>query len=198
MLMYKAKTYVGRKHKMHGLRKHPLYKRWINIKTRCYNENRSDYKYYGGKGIIMCDEWKNDFMSFYDWSMENGYFDELTIDRIDVNGNYDPDNCRWVDTKTQLNNMSSNKNIEYDGKTQTISEWSEELNMKYSSLYGRLESHKWDIERALTEELYSAHKKYYYNGEYHTLPELAVISDIGYKALYLRICKKGMTVEDAI
>ena len=78
-----------------------LYKVFDGMKDRCYNKLRAKYKYYGARGIKICDEWLTDFIAFYVWSMENGYRDDLTIDRIDVNSDYSPDNCRWVDHKTQ-------------------------------------------------------------------------------------------------
>lgn len=83
-----------------------LYKIFAGMKTRCYNKNRDDYKHYGKKGIKICDEWLSDFKSFYDWAINNGYQDDLTIDRKDVNGDYNPNNCRWVDKKTQSRNTS--------------------------------------------------------------------------------------------
>lgn len=89
----------------HGLRKTRLYRIWCNMKERCNNTNHPDYKrWYGCRGITVCDEWRNDFKAFYDWSMANGYGDDLTIDRINNDGNYEPSNCRWVDAKTQANN----------------------------------------------------------------------------------------------
>lgn len=88
----------------HGMIKTALYRVWANIKTCCYNEYNKRYKYYGARGIVMCDEWRNDFVAFYDWAIENGYKEEKlpngrnkwTLKRIDVNGNYEPNNCQWV------------------------------------------------------------------------------------------------------
>ena len=91
-----------------------IYCVWKSIKQRCYNENNKYYHNYGGRGIIMCDEWKNDFSSFYNWAIENGYDSTATnktctIDRIDNDGNYEPNNCRWVDMKIQSNNRRKRK-----------------------------------------------------------------------------------------
>lgn len=91
--------------RVHGQSGTRLYRIWKRMKSRCYNKNTEDYKkWYGSKGVKVCDEWKNDFQAFYDWAMANGYSEELTIDRIDPYGNYEPDNCRWADAKTQQSN----------------------------------------------------------------------------------------------
>jgi len=127
-----------------------LYDIWNLMKQRCTNSNRNDFSRYGGKGIKVCDEWKKRFEAFRDWALSHGYQDDLTLDRIDSSGNYEPDNCRWVDYKTQNNNSSHNKYVTYKGKTQTLAEWAEELGMNYFTLQSRITKRHWDIERALT------------------------------------------------
>ena len=117
--------------KTHGMTNTPLYKTWKNIKTRCYNHKCQKYKNYGGKGISMCKEWLDDFMSFYKWSNENGYETGLTIDRIDVDGNYEPNNCRWVNWKTQQRNKSNNVYVEFNGKKVCLKEYAELKGISY-------------------------------------------------------------------
>lgn len=137
-------------HTSHGLAKHPLYKIYKGIKERTTKEYNKSYKYYGDRGIKLCDEWENDFKSFYNWAMENGYKKGLTIDRIDVNGNYAPNNCRFVSQKVQQNNRRNNHEITYNSETHTIAQWADILGMKYSTLYERLKCGNWNMERALS------------------------------------------------
>lgn len=120
------------------------------MKRRCYNSKDRKYKNYGAKEIKICNEWLNDFKKFYDWSMENGYQERLTIDRIDVNGNYEPSNCRWVNQKIQQNNRTNNHEITFKGKTQNLSQWAIELNISYDCLERRINKLKWSIEEAFT------------------------------------------------
>ena len=120
------------------------------MKERCYNPNRNSYCWYGAKGICVCDEW-DDFENFYDWSMNNGYSDELTIDRIDSNGNYCPENCRWSTDREQANNRSTNRIIEYNGESHTLEEWSRITGIASSTIRMRLDEYKWDVEKSLTK-----------------------------------------------
>lgn len=132
-----------------------------NIKQRCYNTNNPRFNVYGAKGITICDEWKNDFMSFYTWAMENGYRDDLTIDRIDVNGNYEPKNCRWISNQEQQFNKNTNVNITYNNKTQCIKLWSIETGIPAKAISWRLK-HNWSVERTLTTPIlseYNHHKR---------------------------------------
>lgn len=118
------------------------------MKQRCYNKNNDAYCRYGGRGIIICKDWLDDFMTFHDWAMSNGYKENLTIDRIDVNGNYEPNNCRWVDMKTQCRNKRNNRYITINNETHCLSEWCEILGLDRHVIEQRL-YYGWSIERAL-------------------------------------------------
>lgn len=134
----------------HQLYQSRIYRIWANIKARCFNQNHRDYKQYGARGITMCDEWKHDFLIFYDWAIANGYTDSLTIDRINNDGNYEPDNCRWATRKEQCNNYRKNHLLEYNGEVHSIAEWSEITGINYFTLRDRINRSKWSIEKALT------------------------------------------------
>lgn len=146
---YKKK---GENQKTHGMSRNRIYKIYQGVLNRCNNKNNYSFEHYGGRGIMVCDKWSGEhgFENFYKWAIENGYSEELTIDRIDVNGNYEPDNCRWVDMKAQANNRRNNVSIMYNGKNQTLAQWSEELGINFYTLYARIEKNNWDVERAFT------------------------------------------------
>jgi hypothetical protein len=125
-----------------------IYNIWKEMRRRCNCKTGAHYSAYGGRGIRICSEW-DDFMSFYSWSIQNGYDDTLTIDRIDVNGDYSPDNCRWVSMKEQENNRRNNHLLKYKGQLKTISQWAEIYGLSYRIIYRRLKA-GWTIEEALT------------------------------------------------
>lgn len=145
----------------HGKTRTRLYKIWLGIKTRCYNSKTEGFKWYGNLGVTMCDEWRTNFESFYDWSMSHGYSENLTIDRINSTGNYEPNNCRWVTWKEQENNRCNNHRIDFNGEVHTLTEWSEILGISVKTLSRRIVDKKWPIARALTEPLHNekSHQK---------------------------------------
>lgn len=124
-----------------------IYRIWENMKDRCFNLNNERSKDYGDRGITVCDEWKNSFETFAIWALENGYEENLSIDRIDVDGNYEPSNCRWITMFEQMSNMRKNVYVTYKGRTETLSEWCRLLNLKYSTVAYRLKS-GWSVEDA--------------------------------------------------
>ena len=140
------------KHIIHGLCNHPLYSVWYGIKARCNNPSSMNYPRYGARGIKVCDAWENDFLTFYEWSIRSGWEHGLTIDRIDNDGDYCPENCRWVTHEVQNNNTRNNVNITYNGKTQTITQWANELGINESTLRKRI-SRGWDIDKALSTKV---------------------------------------------
>ena len=143
---------VNRK-SIHNLSHTNLYHRYFQIKDRCYNPKCKSYKNYGGRGIKMCDEWLNSFKSFYEWAFKNGYKKELTIDRINVNGDYSPDNCRWATDKEQALNTRRNRFYTYNGKTLSIIQWGYELGGGQNLVKDRIDKLGWDIEKALSTPL---------------------------------------------
>lgn len=141
----------------HGLTKTRIYKIWRGMIDRCYFSSHKFYKNYGGRGIRMCDEWHYDFKSFYDWAYSNGYEEnaprgKCTIDRIDNNGNYCPENCRFISNKEQLNNTTVVKKFLYNNKIMTLNELSEISGLSKMCIYKRLER-GWTLEKALKEKI---------------------------------------------
>ena len=136
-----------------------LYSTWLGMRQRCLDKNQSHYKYYGGKGITMCEEWMNDYSKFYEWSIKNGASKELTIDRIDNNGNYEPNNCRWVDSIVQANNKTQNRIIEYNGEKLTLMQWSRKTGIGEGTIRRRIDKYGYTIDEALGFEIHN--KKQY-------------------------------------
>ena len=133
-----------------------------DMKYRCYNPNSTNFKNYGARGITVCREWLNKerihtyahnnptkgFLAFQEWAIANGYADNLTLDRIDNNKGYYPENCRWVTAKVQNNNRRCNLLITYIGRTQTLKQWCDELNLSYAKMFQRLNKLHWSVSEA--------------------------------------------------
>jgi hypothetical protein len=144
-----AKEKLIQRNYKHGKRYTRLYNIWRDMIRRCENETRYAHEYYHDKGITVYTEWRKNFNSFFEWSVNNGYSDDLTIDRINTNGNYEPDNCRWVTMKVQGNNKSNNHLISFNNETHTLSEWGNITGIKPLTIRARIMNYHWSIKDAL-------------------------------------------------
>lgn len=232
-------------------RKSPLYNTYRAMLERCYNPNSRQYGNYGGRGITVCEEWQT-FPPFEKWAYENGWAPGLTIDRIRVNGNYEPSNCRWADNDTQANNKQDTRLYTYKGKTMSMKQWSEatgvsyftlrnrldsgwtiaeaiekpvrpterveesdrlisyrgesklltqwaqDLGIRFSTLRSRLERSGWDAEKAFTNPVKPQERIVSYNGESHSITEWAAITGISRITLYSRLNEYGWSLEKAL
>lgn len=139
------------KNTTHGLKNHRLYRIYYGMVNRCNNPKVTHYKDYGGRGISVCQQWndkEDGFLLFYNWSIDNGYEDHLTIDRMDVNGNYEPENCRWATTGEQSLNKRNNHFVKINNEVKTLKEWCDIFNIKYPTVQYRIKS-GWDEIKAI-------------------------------------------------
>lgn len=167
------------KHKMTNTR---IYGIWNGMINRCVNPNKSSYKYYGDRGISFCAEWK-EFINFYNWAIQNGYNENLTLDRINPDKDYSPENCRWVTLKEQANNLRTNRKLTYNNETLNISQWAEKTGLSHATITRRLDVYKWSVEKTLTTPV----KKpifVNYNNENILLSELAKKLNLTYQKAY--------------
>ena len=177
-------------------------KRLITIRhsmyCRCYYPSTNGYQRYGGRGIKMCDEWINNPQSFYDWAVNNGYESNLTIDRINVNGNYEPSNCRWVTKEIQDNNRRTNRKLTYKGITKNLSQWAKEYNISPTTLCDRLKAGK-TLDEALNKPVIKCGGKLLFtlNNETKLLSEWCRIYNINYQTAWKKI-KNGRSIEKAL
>ena len=141
----------------HGLWGTSLYWSWHSMKDRCLNPNCAVYKHYGARGIAVCDDWMG-FEAFRDWALSNSYKEGLTIERIDVNGNYEPDNCTWIPMSEQSNNKRSSRIITFRDKTMNLKKWADHLGLRPSVLWGRLDR-GWSVEKAFTTPLQNRYSR---------------------------------------
>lgn len=135
--------------KTHGDSNTKLYRHWKSMIYRCTKPNHPAYRWYGARGISVCDEWL-DYENFKKWAIETQPDKSYTVDRIDVNGNYCPENCRWATREEQANNRRSNIMFEYRGERKNLMQWSKCLNVGYKLLYNRINKLGWDFEKAIT------------------------------------------------
>lgn len=180
--------------KIHGETKTRLHNIWVGMKTRCYIKNHHSYKYYGARGIVVCDEWKNDYMAFATWARSNGYKDNLSLDRIDVNGNYTPENCRWVDNKTQANNKRNNAYITVNGETHTRTEWAKKMGINAGAILAR-QKRGWTEEEAISIPIIEEKHYITVDGETHTITEWEKIKDLGSGTITTRIIRGWNEIE---
>lgn len=182
------------RHKMR-LENRRIYNCWSGMKSRCFNKNNQDYKDYGGRGITICEEWLT-FDNFCKWSLANGYKDSLTIDRINVNGNYEPTNCRWASIIEQANNKRRNHFIEYKGKKLTIAQWARELNVSPTVIQQRLKRNL-PVEKVLCPQIKETKKLITYHNKTLSIRQWSKLTGLKEQTIGRRL-KKGWSIEDAL
>lgn len=178
-----------------------------SIITRCYNPKHKCYKNYGGKGITICDEWicEKGLDNFYEWAINNGYYYEkedcgyskLSIDRIDNNKGYSPDNCRWATRTQQARNKSNTIIVEYNGRKAPLRDFCDELNLKFHAIFLRIYRRGWSVEKALSTPIKEDYDLIY-NGEHYTMKSLALKFGLEATSLKYRLLNKGETIEQAL
>lgn len=168
---------------------------YYNLLQRCFNQKNPGYRNYGGRGITVCNEWRNDINSFIKWSLNNGYADGLQIDRINNNGNYEPNNCRYVIPKVNLNNRRTNVRLNLAGDIKTIAEWESDTNITRSSIKHRL-SNGWEVEKALTIPTRNTERILFYKGESNSVTSWAKKYNMSPVTLCGRLNR--MTLEQAL
>lgn len=167
-----------------------LWNIWYAMKRRCYCEQEREFPHYGGRGITVCDEWRNDFQAFYGWAMDNGYAGKrknnnkfLSIDRINVNGNYEPSNCRWATMREQALNKRNNCYVFLNGQELTVKEAAEALNVGYMKLYNALYKNGFNMAKALESVKKEYRVKISFGGCLYSLRELSEKTKIPYRRL---------------
>lgn len=186
---------MGNIKEKHGQTGTKLYTCWQNIKARCLNPNQDHYKYYGGKGITVCEEWRDSFICFMAWALENGYEEGLTIERVDVHGNYEPNNCKWIPPNDQYLNRTDNTVLTLHGETKTLKEWSIDprCEVSFSTLRMRLWRDNWSLESALLNNPYemrvckkeNCHNEFEPRAENHFFCSRKCVSDWSNRNYYI-------------
>jgi hypothetical protein len=170
---------------------------WKSIKGRCYNKKNPKYPRYGGRGIKVCNEWRDSFMAFRN-DMGLRPDNCTSIERVDNDGDYEPSNCKWATRKEQANNTSENILIDYKGKTQTLHQWCDELEMNYSTTYARLFTRDWDVETAFTAPHVRPVKMVTHNGETKNVSQWSRDLNIPNSTIQNLISSKGMSIGEIL
>lgn len=190
----------------HGLTSTRLYGVWQDMRQGCLNPNSKAYKYYGGRGITVCDEWKDDFKAFYDWAMENGYKEEImpsgynywTIERINNDGNFEPDNCCWANRVAQGNNRQNNHLIEQENEVLTLAQTAKQKGVSRITLGARMSRYGWSTNDSLNTPI-GSHKRHNleYQGETLSVSQCSEKFNINANTIYERI-RNGLSLQEAV
>lgn len=169
------------------------------LKRRCENPEHNHYDRYGGRGIDICEDWKNSYKKFETWALSHGYKENLTLDRIDNSGNYNPENCKWSTWQEQANNRCTSHLLTHDGETKSIAQWARDTGMTDARLRQRIGA-GWEIDKALTEPCSSKRRvaEYTYKGVTKRLFEWAKDFGINYRTLENRLNMRGWSIEKAL
>ena len=175
-----------------------IFRAWQNMRRRCDNASRKDSKYYHGKGITYCDEWKV-YENFETWALNNGYADELTLDRIDGNSSYSPNNCRWISLAEQQNNKSNNVWFEYAGERKTLTEWARIYNIPRETLRSRLLKSGYSFEDAILKPYGILKTSVFieYQGKQYTQASFAKLANCTPQWVY-QLRKRGLNAEEIL
>lgn len=183
----------------HGLKNHRLYHIWGGMKARCNNPNSENYKNYGERGISICNEWFSDFKTFYDWAMSHGYEDTLTIERIDVNGNYCPENCTWIPQSEQGNNTRRNVKITYKGETLNKNQLAKKLGIPRYIIEEGLRNN--NLEGSLTKKRKKKvlrSELFLFEGKEMLLTEICKATNLPRRIIYNRVYRLKWSLEKAL
>jgi hypothetical protein len=180
----------------HGETGTRLYEIWSHMRRRCLRPSDPAYKNYGGRGIAACKEW-DDYTVFREWALSHGYADNLTIDRKDNDGNYEPSNCKWSTMKEQSNNRRSNHLLTLGGITKNINQWSESIGIGRTVIKGRINNYGWSAEKTLMKPIKGRHTMTF-NGKTQTAKEWSMELGINYQTLLGRLNRHKWTTEKAL
>ena len=170
-----------------------------NMKTRCTNENYDKWDRYGGRGITVCEEWISSFKNFEQWAIENGYTDELTLDRIDNDGNYTPTNCRWITREEQANNRTTSMLLDIYGVQKTCAEWAKEAGIPYATLRNRIKN-GWNPNDAVTAPIdsrFNTKRLYLFEGEMLPIKQISKRANVN-DTLLRRYLNYGYDINEAL